>query len=1156
MGDDVVTREVWEGNCWTIVGSYFKKHGLVRQQLESYNNFADIAVARIINEQDDIEYEGRPQFTGNDNEAQRREIIRFNQVFMSRPMLYEEDGASSPFFPNAARLRNLTYSAQLFIDIEHTRIDSGEEMDKSPGKVMVAEIPVMLHSTICSLHQQTPEQLYQLHECSLDPGGYFVVNGTEKVLIAQERQAGNTVYVFKKKDSRVPFVAEIKSITESTNRPPSMFKIELEASSAGTGYELNCIIPYVRESVPLVLLFRALGFEADQAILKHIIYDFSDVDMLQMLSPSLQRAADYQTKEQALDFIGSRITDVFMPKDQRLRKAEEILQKELLPHIGIVADCEHHKAFFIGYVVHKALQATMNRRDPDDRDHYGNKRLDLAGTLMMQLFKLLFKNMVKRLRQSLSRAVNGRREFEVEPNIESRAFSKGLNYSLATGNWGDAKNPQNRRAGVAQVLNRLTFASTLSNLRRLNSPIDRTGKIAKPRLLHNTHWGYICPAETPEGHAVGLVKNLSLMASITVGCASSAVLDVLNGIGMESLEDLVELNDTTKVFVNGAWVGVADNPKEIVEAVRRARRDQEGDEVLKTDVSVYHNMWDREVQIYTDEGRVTRPLMVVSHDEEGENQRLVLSRSLIEDQEPNGYLWDDIVSSGAVEYLDVKEEETALIAVKINDLESKQYTHMEVHESMILGVCASIIPFPDHNQSPRNTYQSAMGKQAMGVYATNFHIRMDTLSVVLFYPQCPLVQTRSMQYLYFDELPAGINAVVAIMCYTGYNQEDSVIMNRSAIERGLFRSFTYRTYIGQEDRTKDVLEIEKPQRSECARISHGNYDKLDDDGIIAPGTSVIGDDVIIGMTQTLPPETVARMDMPSTVTKIDKSVRLRSTESGVVDMVLISEMGKDGLKGVKIRVRSVKVPEIGDKFASRHGQKGTCGIQLSQEDMPFTPEGITPDIIVNPHAIPSRMTIGHLIECLQSKFVSQKGEIGDATPFSRLAVRHIANSISRLSMHLYGNEIMYNGFTGRKMVAQVFFGPTYYQRLKHMVSDKIHARAHGPLQILTRQPMEGRAREGGLRFGEMERDCMIAHGAAQFLRERLFEVSDAYRVHVCDDCGLICKAELQQQQFHCQLCDNSTRISQIGIPYACKLLFQELMAMNVAPRLRTDGSHA
>lgn len=537
------------------------------------------------------------------------------------------------------------------------------------------------------------------------------------------------------------------------------------------------------------------------------------------------------------------------------------------------------------------------------------------------------------------------------------------------------------------------------------------------------------------------------------------------------------------------------------------------------------------------------------------------SRNKSAEEQAESYGFSELVTMGLVEYVDCEEEETIMIAMLMEDLEkrnhSAKYTHCEIHPAMILGVCGSIIPFPDHNQSPRNTYQSAMGKQAMGIYITNFSLRMDTQAHVLFYPQKPLVTTRAMQHLKFRALPSGINACVAIACYSGYNQEDSVIMSQAGIDRGLFRSFYFRSFRDEEKRPLAGVQerFEVPNRRECVGMKPGAYDKLDSDGLICEGTRIAGNDILVGKVQPLEtPDSEngeaaqTQAEIAGGKTKKDLSQGAKSTENGVVDKVMLAT-NEDGQRFVKVRLRSVRKPQIGDKFSSRHGQKGTVGITYRQEDMPFTSEGIIPDIIVNPHAIPSRMTIGQLIECLLGKVSSIKGTEGDATPFTKVTVEDVAQRLLEAGYQPHGWELMHNGHTGRPLEGQIFLGPTYYQRLKHMVDDKIHSRANGPVTMLTHQPLEGRARGGGLRFGEMERDCLISHGGAHFIQERLMDMSDKSRVHVCDLCGLIAIADLNKNMFRCNSCDTKTDISQIHIPYACKLLFQELMSMAVVPRI-------
>ncbi|CAN8106334.1 unnamed protein product [Discula destructiva] len=1248
--EDYVTAE----DCWTVISAFFARKGLVAQQIDSFDEFTNSTVQSLIDEYSTVSLDQTLPETDDDEPARiRRYEIKFGNILMTRPTLTEADGSIKNLLPYECRDRNLTYSCPLYVKIIKTvsvarerkvamedmdeeqrqhNMETGElpttivwdsetsEEDLSQKRkdtpehlrdmVYIGKLPVMVKSTICHLRGEEDDGLFMLNECPYDQGGYFIINGSEKVLIAQERSAANIVQVFKKSQpSPDLYQAEIRSALEKGSRLISSTTLKLKAKGetarGGFGQTIQATLPYIKKEIPIAIVFRALGVISDEDILNAVCYDRTDTQMMEMLRPCIEEAFAIQEREVALDYIAKRGNSGHtISKLQRMKNAKDILQKELLPHIAQNEGCETRKAFFLGYMTHKLLQCALGRRDTDDRDHFGKKRLDLAGPLLAKLFRNIVKKLTGDMMAYMKRCVSEGKHFDLALGIRHSTLTNGLKYSLATGNWGEQKKASSSTAGVSQVLNRYTFSSTLSHLRRTNTPIGRDGKLAKPRQLHNTHWGLVCPAETPEGQACGLVKNLSLMCYVSVGSPAEPIKEFMVQRNMELLEEYEPGSspDSTKVFINGTWVGVHNEPAHLVQLVQELRRRC----IISHEVSLVREIRDREFKIFSDAGRVMRPLFVIEQQDNPDTNipqgHLALTKEHIRKLEEDAayhrkkddedyFGWDGLQNSGVIEYLDAEEEESAMICMSPEDLEDYRqqkargpvdkneepeddgrslnarvktrinldihsYTHCEIHPSMLLGICASIIPFPDHNQSPRNTYQSAMGKQAMGFFLTNYSRRMDTMANILYYPQKPLATTRSMEFLKFRELPAGQNAIVAIACYSGYNQEDSVIMNQSSIDRGLFRSLFFRSYTDSEKRVGiNVVEsFEKPFRSDTLRLKHGTYDKLDDDGIIAPGVRVSGEDIIIGKTSPINADNQELGQRTDQHVKRDASTPLRSTESGIIDQVIVTT-NQDGLRYVKVRVRTTKIPQIGDKFASRHGQKGTIGVTYRQEDMPFTAEGVTPDIIINPHAIPSRMTIAHLIECLMSKLATLKGMEGDATPFTEVTVDSISNLLREHGYQSRGFEVMYHGHTGRKLRAQVFFGPTYYQRLRHMVDDKIHARARGPVQIMTRQPVEGRARDGGLRFGEMERDCMIAHGAAAFLKERLFEVSDAFRVHICEICGLMTPiANLSRQSFECRPCKNKTRIAQVFIPYAAKLLFQELAAMNIASRMFTDRS--
>ncbi|TXT15865.1 hypothetical protein VHUM_00368 [Vanrija humicola] len=748
-GEDYDQSSISQEDYWKVINSFFGNKGLVRQQLESFNEFVENTMQELVDENARLTLDQHSQHTGAAGDETRRYEINFGQIYLAKVAMTEMDGQTVSLFPQEARLRNLTYAAPLYVDMKKSTLTAGNVDDPieaqwqpavdangvmqetEEDKIWIGKVPVMIRSNFCLLDDLQEEQNYNLGECPYDQGGYFIINGSEKVLIAQERMAANHVYVFKKADpSAITYFSEVTSQMEKGGKMPSKTVVRMYARNSDrttTGSVIRASLPYTKVDIPIVIIFRALGIVPDRDVLSHICFDPNDTAMLEMLRPCIEEAFSVQDRDTALDFIGRRGQQEKGTRLTRQRAAFDILQKEMLPHVSVSEGFESKKAYFLGYMVHRLCSASLGRRELDDRDHFGKKRLDLAGPLLANLFRILFKKLTRDVYRHLQKCVETHKEFTLVNAIKPGIITNGLKYSLATGNWGDQAKAMQARAGVSQVLNRYTFASTLSHLRRTNTPIGRDGKIAKPRQLHNTHWGMVCPAETPEGQACGLVKNLALMSYISVGSYSAPVMEFLEEWGLEDQTEYSNAPSATKVFVNGVWMGIHRDAVTLHQNLLSMRRGGQ----LKHEVSIVRDIRERELRLYTDAGRVCRPLFIVNED-----QTLMLQRSHIERidelEEEEGKAWEEMLSTGIVEYVDAEEEETILIAMVQEDLEnarkfhtreevnrdhaahsmeafdptarvksanwSQTYTHMEIHPSMILGVCASIIPFPDHNQ--------------------------------------------------------------------------------------------------------------------------------------------------------------------------------------------------------------------------------------------------------------------------------------------------------------------------------------------------------------------------------------------------------------------------------------------------------------------------
>ena len=1212
-----------------ILEMYFEQaegRQIISHQLESFNHFMNIDIPEIIQHVNPITIRGSPEIPlsgprsalatatglsttaanalmsvsaalGTTSQEQPRPAplapiqanheyevqILFENISLRKPTIFENNGAILPMMPNDARLRNLTYASPLFVDVrvKTTFINNtkqGERITKERlfPNVHLGKIPVMVGSKYCLLHDQKHLHPSALGECAEDFGGYFIIGGGERVIISQERMSENRPFVFRnnRNPTKEVEVIEVKSIGPDNDQVPKNNAVKIMYHPKNPQIHLlRAAIPRIKTDIPLFILFRALGIVADKDIYDLIIGTEKDDLFDSIMSETIMEAQDVQTQEQALGWISTQVNS-WSSRGNKALKISDILNVECFPHVGITEDSWYNKACFLAHMTRKVLWVNSGRIPNDDRDAYPNKRVDLPGFLLANLFRTYFTTkMIKDIRASVAKEIHGGSwrasgNFEdilnvsnINKMIKSVILEVGLKTSLATGNFGSAKAGGPTKIGVSQVLNRLNYISGVSHLRRISTPIEKTGKLVLPRKLHNTQWGYICPSETPEGHGVGVVKNMSSTAIVSIYSNPNTVRDYI-----ATMKKLIPLNKCTaeekhtqtRIFVNGAWLGIFKNKDAlaVLETLRYAKRSGR----IHVQTGIIWRAALREIWITTEAGRMLRPLFYantireIASDTSGTLAHHINSLKTWEQL----MIWESPAKNHLIEYIDPGETESSYIAVWPADIiqhTDRSYTHAELHPSTILGTLASNIPFPDHNQSPRNSYQAAMGKQAMGMYALNYRERFDAMSHLLCYPQIPFVSPFMSKFYGAQAMPCGQNIIVAVATYTGYNQEDSVMINRASLDRGLFRSIFFRTYKDEERKNQSSGEEERfsnPDTTITRQMKNANYDKLDDSGFVPENQYVDSEDILIG--KVVPLRIPTGMVIPMGAKKYrDVSKTIRNNESGWVDRIFRNRNG-EGYSFAKVRVRQDRIPEIGDKFSSRHGQKGTLGMILNPEDMPQTADGLIPDMIINPHCIPSRMTIAHLLETLLGKMACRLGCLGDGSPFNNVTLDGLQKILrDDLGMEPSGNEILYNGYTGRMMDTSIFTGPVYYQRLRHCSADKLHSRSSGPLVMLTRQPAEGRAREGGLRFGEMERDCVAAHGVSEFTKERLMECSDLFRCWSCQDCGLIAIVNPKEGIWVCKGCGNTTNFSAIEIPYAYKLLLQELETMSITSRIITQG---
>ena len=1100
---------------WAIIQDILSREGIARQHLTSFDEFLTKGLQEIINEIDHIDIEN----------AEYPYRIKLGRIQFKQPRMMELDGSVTHITPAEARLRNVSYVAPLMM--EASVIEDGKTLESR--FLHIGDIPVMVKSDGCILRNFTNQKLIDHAEDPEDPGGYFIINGSERVIVGLEDLSYNKIIVDADKiGGKKVFKAKVYSSIVGYRA-----KLELVLKEDGL---IVARIPGSPVDIPIITLVRALGLESDKEIASAISLN----DKIQNELEGSFEKTEIATPKDAIEYISKRIAPGMLEEFQ-IKRAETLLDWGLLPHLGKQPENRKEKIQFLGEAACKLLELKLGWIQPDDKDHYGNKVVKFAGQMLADLFRTAFRNLVRDMKYQLERSGQKRGINAVSAAIRPGIISDKLNNAIATGNWGRG------RVGVTQLLDRTNYLSTLSHLRRVQSPLSRTQPNFEARDLHSTHFGRICPSETPEGSNCGLVKNLALSAIISVSVPSEEIVEKLYELGTDYFTDVKDSvkKDGTRIFVDGKLIGYHKDGEKLASSLRELRRSSK----IHPHVGISIHIPEQEgatkrLYVNCNAGRVLRSLIIVK------DGKSALTPDLLDKISKKLVSWEDLIRMGVIELIDANEEENCFIT--FDDKHIKKHTHTEIFPSAILGAGASIIPYPEHNQSPRNTYESAMAKQSLGFSTPMMNTSTYVRQHFMLYPQTSIVTTRAMELLGLEKRPAGQNCVVAVLPFDGYNIEDAIVLSKSAVERGLGRTLFYRIYEAESKQypggMRDNFEIPNADDNLRGYKGEKSYRLLEEDGIVASESRVSGGDILIGKTS--PPrfmEEYRELDSSGPYRR-DTSIGVRPSETGVVDTIILTQSSEGG-KMFKVRIRDFRSPEIGDKFASRHGQKGVVGLLAKAEDLPYTADGISPDVLINPHAFPSRMTVGMMMESITGKAAAMRGRKVDASAFVGEKVDEVKGVMKDAGFKYSGKEIMYDGRTGKQFPVEVFIGVVYYQKLHHMVADKIHARARGQVQMLTKQPTEGRARGGGLRFGEMERDCIIAYGASMILKDRLLDESDKSDIFVCERCGLVAYHDIKQRRFYCRVCDKKGKVSSVSVAYAFKLLLQEMSCLNIAPRL-------
>lgn len=1081
-------------NKHTVVKKYLSEHSLVESNITSFNNFIEQRMQEIVDE-----------VSENINKDDFFEI-NLGKIKIGKPKVIESDGSSSPIMPYEARLRNLTYSAPITLEITIRR---DEHVDSEI--VEIGKVPVMVKSKACNTYGFSKEELIKNYNDPLDTGGYFIINGNERVMVMLEDLAENQPFI--ENDRKGNLNLRMFSL-KGTYRIPTTITENKEGI-----FELS----FSRfKDLPLVIILKALGMIKESDIAKYIGKETDSVIV------NLYEFVNIATQEDAMMYIAEQ-SSLQGTKKEILDRVKQRVDSFLLPHIGLKKEDRMKKAITLCKLVKRFLIVKENPKLKTDKDHYSSKRVRLSGDLMSNLFRVNLGILVRDIQYSLQKASKRKKVFSIRTIAKSTLFSHRVESAIATGSW------VGERSGVTQNMDKTNYLAIISQLQRISSMLSSDQENFMARTLHPTHYGKFCPIETPEGTEIGLRKNLAILSKIStrINIGGDEIIKKLEEAGLNKTED-----GKIDVFLDGKFVGNVISPREFVNEIREKRRNQE----FPLEMNIKNDSDFNAILISTEAGRALRPLIIVKNGIQNlTNEHLIKL-------EQNEMSWKDLLKEKVIEYLDTSEEENALVALYEKEL-TPEHTHLEIDTMDMFGVITSLVPYGNHDQSSRLNRGSKTQKQALGLYAANYLCRLDTDVSILQYPQKPIV--RSFVYDTLNIYPAGQNLVVAIMTYQGYNMKDALVFNKGSLDRGIGRSFYFRPHSTIEMNYAGGLkdEITIPEKGTSGYKTEESYKLLEDDGIAYPEANVGESEVLIGKTS--PPKFLSEAREISVRTKKESSVTMRQEEKGIVESVFITK-DVEGNKIVQLRTRDLRIPEIGDKFATAHGQKGVIGAVVPENDIPFTSKGIKPDVIFNPHGLPSRMTVGYLLELLAGKVSSLRGEIVDGTSFSGESKEELEDQLENLGFRYDGKESMYNAITGKRMTAKIFIGNLYYLKLKYMVANKIHGRASGKIALLTRQPIEGRSRGGALRLGEMEQQALVAHGASLLLKERYD--SDKIVLNICSDCGAIAVEDNIRSRIICPLCGGENT-EPVEISYVFKLLLEELQAMHIRSKLKLKNKY-